>query len=216
MRTAVRWVLQDALRAATVMSGRDTKIFSVLPNRGFTTRLNSSELADLIRKNEPVKLLNLDEAEQAQVLSRKRNFEPLIKLEWIYCLTGSNGDLRPELNVSKPYRLRKFPDFSRLPHYRADVRMASLLKAEALTVAELAERAGVRLETACNFVNACSALGLLGGVRARVEPSDAKSADRARSAPLADAPDKPAGLLGTLRSALGLKRKSSEPSSSKS
>jgi len=216
MRTAVRWVLQDATSAVTVLSVRDTKIFSALPNHGFTTRLSSSELADLIRKNEPVKLLNLNEAEQAQVLSRKRNFEPLPKLEWIHCLAGSNGELRPELNVTKPYRLRKFPDFSRLPHYRADVRMASLLKAEALTVPELAERAGVRLETACNFVNACSALGLLGGARARSEPSDAKSVDAPASSPPADQREKPAGLLGSLRNALGLKRKSSEPSSSKS
>jgi hypothetical protein len=214
MRTAVRWVLQDALRAVTLLSARDTKILSALPNRGFTTRLSSSELADLIRKNEPVKLLNLSDEEQQQILGRKRNFEPLIKLEWIFYLAGSNGELRPELSVTKPYRLRKFPDFSRLPHYRADVRMASLLKAEALTVPELAERVGVRLETACNFVNACSALGLLAGARASTPPSGSKNAIPA-SSPSADEREKPAGLLGTLRNALGLKRKPSEPSSSK-
>jgi len=206
MRTAVRWVLQDALRAVTILSMRETKILSSLPNQGFTTRLSSVELADLVRKNEPVKLLNLNEEEQQQILSRKRSFEPLIKLEWIYCLAGSNGDLRPELNVTKPYRLRKFPDFSRLPHYRADVRMASLLKAEPLTVGELAERAGVRLETACNFVNACSALGLLSGARPRAEASQPVSAEAASQPAQAALQDKPSGLLGTLRNALGLKR----------
>lgn len=49
-----------------------------------------------------------------------------------------------------------------LPHHRSDVLMASLLKSEPLTVGELAKRANVRLETACNFVNACWALGYLG------------------------------------------------------
>ena len=39
--------------------------------------------------------------------------------------------------------------------------MVSLLKAAAMTVGLLAERADVRLETAVNFVNACCALGYL-------------------------------------------------------
>ena len=47
---------------------------------------------------------------------------------------------------------------------RADalyVVIASLLKAAALTVGQLAQRADVRLETAVNFFNACCALGYL-------------------------------------------------------
>lgn len=209
MRTAVRWVLQDAMSAVTVMSVRDTKIFSALPNRGFTSRLTLTELADLMRKNEPVKLLNLTDEEQQSLAERKgSNFEPLLKLDWIYWITGTNGDLRPELHVSKPYRLRQWPDFSRLPHYRSDVRMASLLKAEALTVAQLAERAGVRLETAGNFVNGCAALGLLAGARPRSESTEARRGEAAaKPAPEKEARPEPAGLLGTLRSALGLARR---------
>jgi hypothetical protein len=210
MRTATRWVLQDQSRAVTVLTLGESKIFSTLPGHGFTTRMRASELADLIRANAPVRLLNLTDDEQAALVARKRVFEPPAKLEWIYWLTGSNGELRPELGVSKPYRLRKWPDFSRLPHYRADVRMASLLKAEALTVGELATRADVRLETACNFVNACFALGLLGSAKPR-------AAAEASGAPNPGAPDKreaetlekKSGLMGSLRSALGLNRRPS-------
>ena len=209
MRTAVRWVLQDALGAVTVLSARDTKIFSTLPQRGFTTRLTLTELADLMRKNEPVRLLNLDDAEQAELAERKRNFEPLLKLDWIYWLTGTNGDLRPELHVSKPYRLRQWPDFSRLPHYRSDVRMASLLKTEALTVGELAERAGVRLETAGNFVNGCAALGLLAGARGRSATAGGRGAHTAANAAVARGES--TGLLDALRSALGLARRTPAP-----
>ncbi|MGE5338399.1 MAG: hypothetical protein ACM3PU_11250 [Gemmatimonadota bacterium] len=208
MRTAVRWVLQDELNAVTVLSVRDIKIFSVLPQRGFTSRLTLTELADLMRRNEPVKLVNLRDQEREALASRKRNFEPLLKLDWIFWLTGTNGDLRPELHVSKPYRLRKFPDFSRLPHYRSDVRMASLLKAEPLTVGQLAERAGVRLETACNFVNACAALGLVGSTRPRGAGHERKPADEEAHSTESVEEARSAGLLGSLRAALGLARRS--------
>jgi hypothetical protein len=212
IRTAVRWVLQDALSAVTVMSQRDSKIFSALPNRGFTSRLTLTELADLMRKNEPVKLLNLTEDEQKALLERKRHFEPVLKLDWIYWLTGTNGELRPELNVSKPYRLRQWPDFSRLPHYRSDVRMASLLKAEALTVGQLAERAGVRLETACNFVNGCAALGLLAGARPPVDDADVRRGEAAaKPVPVEETQAEPAGLLDMLRGALGFARRPAAP-----
>lgn len=216
IRTAIRWTVQDPSRAVTLMKENDTKILSALPDRGFTSRLSAAELADLIRRNEPVKLLNLTEEERGALLARKRNFDPLVKLEWIFWLTGSNGDLRPELHVSKPYRLRKWPDFARLPHYRADVRMASLLKAEALTVGQLAERAGVRLETACNFVNACAALNFLASPRPvgeNVDPGANASKPAANErAKKPDAP--PPGVLGSLRSALGIGPLHKEPAKS--
>lgn len=214
MRTATRWVLQDPSRAVTVLNLAESKIFSALPDRGFTTRMSSSELADLIRQNAPVKLLNLSDDEQAELIGRRRVFEPPTKLEWIFWLAGSNGDLRPELNVSKPYRLRKWPDFSRLPHYRADVRMASLLKAEALTVGELAARADVRLETACNFVNACAALSLLGSPKSRAAATSTANFGAAEE-PEAATHEK-GGMLGSLRSALGLGRRSSAAPAKKS
>lgn len=171
MRAAVRWVLQGRSAAATVMSLKQSRIFSVLPDLGFTSRLDSSEIAGLIRVNAPVMVLTLNDGEKRELLGRQRKFYPLTKLEWIYWLAGSNGELRPELNAATPYRLSRWPDFSRLPHYRADVRLASLLKADALAVSELAERAGVRVETAINFVNACWSLGLLAPSQAR-EPTN--------------------------------------------
>jgi hypothetical protein len=161
MRAAVRWLLQNPNEAATVFSNREAKILSSLPGRGYTSRLSSVELADLLRGNPPVRLLSLTAQEADDLLARKLVFGSPGRLEWIYWIAGSNGELRPELFVSKPYRLTTWPDFGRLPHYRSDVRMASLLKSDAMTVAELAERADVRLETACNFVNACCALGYL-------------------------------------------------------
>ena len=204
IRTAIRWALQDRLHASTVMSRTQGRILSLLPGKGYSTRLRSSEIADLIRSNNQIIVLVLSDKERAELSNKLRTFEPLAKLEWIYWLTGSNGELRPELRVTRRYRMLRWPDFSRLPHYRADVRMASLLKADALTVGELAKRADVRLETACNFVNACWSVGVL--ETPQTQPATHPASD-ARSQPNSTIDEDMAisgGLLGSLRSAVGV------------
>jgi hypothetical protein len=169
----------------------------VLPGRRFATRLRSSQIADLIRSNAPVIMLLLNDAERDALEERNLKTDHLGKLEWIFWRTGSNGELREGLHGSQPYRLRRWPDFSRLPHYRSDVRMAKLLRAERLTVGELAERSGVRLETSCNFVNACWSMGFLD------QPPPASAAI---GAALIAAPEKTeqraGGLLALLRAVL--------------
>lgn len=205
MRAAVRWALQRRSTAATVMSPKKTRIFSVLPDLGFTTRLDSSEIAGLIRSNGQVTLLILNDDEKAE-LSKQRKYYPFKKLEWIYWLAGSNGELRPELNAATPYRLQRWPDFSRLPHYRADVCMASLLKADALAIRDLSERAGVRVETAINFVNACWSLGLIASPSTRESTNPPVADPGSQSLLAAEEEEVVTGgnLLGSLRSALGL------------
>lgn len=205
LRTAIRWVLFDRSRPVSILNQRQSRIFSVSPERGFTTRLTAPELADLVRSDISVSIFELNEEELAKLNSRK-SFEPFTKLEWIYWLTGSNGELRSELKVSRPYRLRRWPDFGHLPHHRADVAMASLLKAESLTVGELAERAGVRLETACNFVNACSALGFLMQPKSTVKGSG-KQPSNVAPADAGEVEDETSGVFSSVRRALGLSKR---------
>jgi hypothetical protein len=205
MRAAVRALLQDRSAAVSVLTAAQAHVLSVLPDVGFATRLDASEIAALVRSDAPVTVLALSEVQRTLLFRKQRKYYPLKKLEWIYWLAGSDGELRPELDAATPYRLSRWPDFSRLPHFRADVRMASLLKAEALAVRALSERAGVRLETAVNFVNACWSLGLLARSSA-IEPALASMTDDAAASPGRDrrAAVAGGGLLGSLRSALGL------------
>jgi hypothetical protein len=175
MRDALGSVLQHRSWPVLLRDSQREPILWLLPDLGFATHLRSNHLADLIRTNAPVDLIRL-EAHEALRLHGRHKFAPVSKLEWIHWLAGSDGQIRPGLTVSHPYRLRKYPDFAVLPHYRGDVRMASLLKAEPMTVGELAQRAGVRLETACHFVNACWALGLLGDPAAARATSSAVDA----------------------------------------
>jgi hypothetical protein len=68
----------------------------------------------------------------------------------------------------------------------------------------LAKRADVRLETACNFVNACWSLGVLETPRTRPATDQTADAESRR----ANANDEDmaisGGLFGSLRSALGV------------
>lgn len=177
MRDALGNVLQDRSPPVMLRDPQREPILWLLPALGFATHLRSNHLADLIRTNAPVDVITLDGQETLRLRGRHK-FAPRSKLEWIYWLAGSDGKIRPGLTVSHRYQLRKYPDFAVLPHYRGDVRMASLLKTEPMTVGELAQRAGVRLETACHFVNACWALGLLGDPAARAAPAGADAGVR--------------------------------------
>ncbi len=200
MRTAIRWALKDKARAVAVRDLKQAKILTLLPGVGFTSRLRSNDLANLIRADKQVDLVDLNETEKAALRTR-RTFAPLRKLEWIYWLAGSNGEIRPELKVSRRYQLRKYPDFAVLPHYRADVVMASLLKSEPMSVGDLAQRAGVRLETACNFVNACWAIGYLTHVSEHAAPSRRKAEKTEEKNEVAE--EVAGGLMAPLRK-LGL------------
>jgi hypothetical protein len=161
IRAAIGRALENGSLAIHVRDLQGERILTLLPEVGYAAPMRSNALADLIRMNAEVDVVGLNGTEAA-ALARRLKFASLQKLEWIYWLAGSDGKIRPGLTVSHRYQLRKYPDFAALPHYRGDVRMASLLKAQGMTVGELALRAGVRLETACHFVNACWSLGYLG------------------------------------------------------
>jgi hypothetical protein len=180
IRSAIGRVLEDTSIAVALRDLQGVMVVTVLPELGYSTPLRSNALADLIRMNAEVDVVDLNDSERV-TLGERLKLAPLEKLQWIYWLAGSDGKIRPGLTVSHRYQLRKYPNFSVLPHYRGDVRMASLLKTQALTVGELAQRAGVRLETACHFVNACWALGYLGDPALRTTAQSAPGAEAAGS-----------------------------------
>src|SRR5258706_195062 len=76
------------------------------------------------------------------------------------------------------YRLLRWPDFGRLPHSHAEVRLASFLMTQPMTLAELGARTDVSRERAMNFLNAVYGLGLLApadaGIARRIEKSSAR------------------------------------------
>lgn len=196
LRAATWRLLQDPI-AATLINDQRVSIFSHLPGHGYHTRLTPSEFAQVFRDNSPAVLLELSKGER-EALKMARDFKPLRELEWVFWLCNKSTWLRPELSADKRYRLRRWPDFGRLPHYQGDLRLASFLMSQPLALTELRERACVPLETAMNFLNATYAVGVL-----------ADATEKAAvpvSAPVAAAPMPGGmrGLIANLRRKLGL------------
>lgn len=188
LRAATWRLLQDPI-AATLIDNERRSIFSHLPGAGYHTRLTLAEFANVFRDNPPAVLVELSGPER-DTLRQARDFKPLRELEWTFWICSRSPWLRPELSPDKRYRLRRWPDFGRLPHYQADIRMASALMAQAMTLQQLRSRAGVPPETVMNFLNATYAVGALVEVDA--------AAVAARSAPRAAAPAAPTGLRGLI------------------
>lgn len=202
LRTTLRaatWRLFQAPVAVTVLDDRRDSLYSFLPGHGFTTRLSAAELAAAFRANPPAVFVELSPAEQT-AMARAREFRSPKELEWTFWISNGAPRLRPELDTVRRWKLKRWPDFGRLPHYHADVRMASALMAQALTLEELCVMAKARNETAINFLNATFTLGAL------IEEAAAPAKATAAGAP-ADKKAKPsriAGLISQLRRKFGL------------
>jgi len=164
LRAATFRLLQSPAAVTLVDEQRQT-IYSVLPGIGYTSRLTAAVLAERLRQNAPSILLELDEKER-HALSKARHFQPLEDLEWAFWFSARAPWLRTELSAEAVYKLTRWPDFVRLAHTHTEVRLASFLMSQPMTVQTLCERTGASEERAMNFLNGVYALGLLtdGGV----------------------------------------------------
>jgi hypothetical protein len=181
VRTALRaatFRLLQAPVAATLIDEARSALFSILPGLGYCTRLTPAEFVPLFRANPPAILVELSPPEQA-ALSGARDFRPLRELEWTFWITSRSPWLRTELRPDGNYRLKRWPDFGRLAHYQADIRLASILISQPMSLGALRERTGLPAETVMNFLNAAFALGAL---------ADADTATTPARAPRAPAP----------------------------
>jgi hypothetical protein len=163
LRTAVRAATFRLLQtpiAATLIDDERQTLYSVLPGVGYSTRLTAPELTDRLRENVPTILFELSVQEQ-QALAQARDFRPMRELEWTFWISARTPWLRTELANSIRYRLTRWPDFGRLAHSHAEVRLASFLMSQPSTLVQLAENTGAPVERAMNFFNAAYGLGLL-------------------------------------------------------
>jgi hypothetical protein len=204
LRTTLRaatWRLFQAPVAVTVLDDRRDSIYSFLPSRGFSTRLTTAELAAAFRTNPPAVFVELSSAEQT-AMARAREFRSPKELEWTFWISNGAPRLRPELDLVRRWKLKRWPDFGRLPHYHADVRMASALMAQALTLNELCDVAKTRDETAINFLNATFTLGALAEeVSAQDSAAAAAAAAKKGAKPKSS---RLSGLIGQLRRKFGI------------
>jgi hypothetical protein len=204
LRTTLRaatWRLFQAPVAVTVLDDRRDSIYSFLPSRGFSTRLTTAELAAAFRSNPPAVFVELSTAEQT-AMARAREFRSPKELEWTFWISNGAPRLRPELDLVRRWKLKRWPDFGRLPHYHADVRMASALMAQALTLNELCDVAKTRDDTAINFLNATFTLGALAEEVSAQDCATAAAAAAKKGAKPKSS--RLSGLIGQLRRKFGI------------
>jgi hypothetical protein len=204
VRTTLRaatWRLFQAPVAVTILDDRRDSIYSFLPGHGVTTRLSAQELAAAFRTNPPAVFIELSSAEQT-AMARAREFRNPKELEWTFWISNGAPRLRPELDPLKRWKLKRWPDFGRLSHYHADVRMASALMAQALTLHELCDVAKCSDSTATNFLNATYTLGALAEESGVVVANGAALA--AQNKTIKRRSSGFAGLIGELRRKFGL------------
>lgn len=203
VRTTLRaatWRLLQSPVAVTILDDRRDSMYSFLPAHGMCSRLSPQELAAAFRANPPAVLVELSRTE-ADAMAKAREFRTAKELEWTFWISNGAPRLRPELDPMKRWKLKRWPDFGRLPHYHADVRLASALMAQALTLAELSDVAKASESTATNFLNATYTLGAL------AEESGAVPPQRPSTLKLDPAKRKVGGfsaLIGGLRKKFGL------------
>jgi len=137
-------------------------------------------------------------------MGRAREFRNPKELEWTYWISNGAPRLRPELDLVRRWKLKRWPDFGRLPHYHADVRMASALMAQALTLHELCDVAKANDDTAINFLNATFTLGALAAEATAAEASSALRAKEDDKRAAKAKPSRLSGLIGQLRRKFGL------------
>lgn len=86
---------------------------------------------------------------------------PLPELLWYAALCASRGQLLQGCRSDDPVRLKRWPDFSVLPHRESFMALAGFMAEESADLMTVAEATGVAPEEVFDFYNACSMLGLI-------------------------------------------------------
>ncbi|MDM4770306.1 hypothetical protein [Solimonas sp. SE-A11] len=197
--------LDDALRtpgtlAVAIRAGGQQGWLS-LPERElhWSQPLGVEEIAELLSGEVEVEALGPTEGAALRRLeSAARHPAPAEGLLWAIGIARSKGSLLSRLDIARPCRLRRWPDFGAIGRRSLDIRCASLLTQREMAPSHLAMMAGIPLGVMGNFLNACALVGVL---------ETGKTLPAAASAPQAAALPQESGLgsmLRRIRTALAL------------
>ena len=102
---------------------------------------------------------------------------PLEELLWLTGLVAGAGESLGGWNLRDPVRLRRWPDFAKLPYRQAHLKMAAMLVKEGALASAVAQACEVAAGDVADFLNACAEIGILESRSARAGASagDAKA-----------------------------------------
>jgi hypothetical protein len=160
--------LDDALRspgtlAVAIRAGEQQGWLS-LPERAlhWSQPLGVDEIAGLLSGEVEVEALGPTEGAALRRLeAAARHPAPAEGLLWAIGIARSKGSLLSRLDITRPCRLRRWPDFGAIGRRSLDIRCASLLTQRELAPSHLAMMAGIPLGVMGSFLNACALVGVL-------------------------------------------------------
>lgn len=124
--------------------------------------MNLDQLADVLGADVALRAVTDADRETLQEVAASATIErPAEALLWAIGSLRSGSTLLDSLQMTMPYRLRRWPDFGVLGRRPADLRCASLLMQRAMSLSELASLANLPRGVAAAFLNACALCGLL-------------------------------------------------------
>ncbi len=160
--------LDDALRApgvaAIALRAGNQHGLLRLPERElrWSQSLGVEEIAALLSGDVGIQTLTAaDDRVLRQLEAELQHSAKAESLLWAIGIARSKGTLLHRLDIARPCRLRRWPDFGSIGRRNLDIRCASLLTQRELTPAQLATMAGIPLAVIGNFLNACALTGLL-------------------------------------------------------
>ena len=98
------------------------------------------------------------------------DYRPLEELLYRAAWHASNGRLQAGTDLSTPLRLRRWPDFTRVPYRPIHLRMAAYPQGRSATPLTIAERTGAAVSDVHDLLNACRAAGLITEARSESRP----------------------------------------------
>ena len=186
--------LEHSLRARIVGHGT---LFLCRQARTFCTDFPLSQLQDALSQHRFVMTsIPDDQPELRSVIGEGR---PIDEVLWTIGLATS-WERSPERLSQARFRLRRWPNLTRLSHRPEHIQLCAVISTRAMTVAEIASATGLPLSDIRHFLHACELCGLseeCGMDGADLLPVAAVPATQARSGALG-------GLFSRLRQSLGL------------
>jgi hypothetical protein len=121
------------------------------------------------------KIFRQSESQSRLLEDKRKGDDQLVSFEsflWLVALWTSEGRIPKSIELNKPYRLRRWPNFTRLASVPDSLPLAALLTQKPITLNLLLKIASIPPQHVFSFFSCVYALGLLDAVNEDVSNSD--------------------------------------------
>ena len=130
-------------------------------NQCLATTASESELDNILKLDiDKITFYKLKPKSFA-VHSNEMNVQSLHNILWLAGIRCSKGQILPGHSLDKSFRLKAWPNFTRSTFIAEHLKLAAILAKQAMSMRQLADATGVKLNEVINFYNAAFAVDLI-------------------------------------------------------